>query len=589
MKKFVLLWICALGVCLVGCSDDDTPEQLPDPELTLAPDAPIAFPAKGGNVEIAVTTNMETWSAVSDQEWCKVAASAGKFTVSAVENETLAPMPAATVTVTASTGERSVSRKLQVSQEAGKEKIVDLSEAGTSNCYLVTAAGNYSFDATVRGNGATTEGLDAPTAIAGTSAAVVWQSAPGLISGVTLADGRISFKIAGPGNAVIAVKDGAILWSWHIWYPEAEVAGLNSKTGYEVMNMNLGAMHNTPGDVGSYGLLYQWGRKDPFPAAPTLTGTTATVGAPIYDGDNNEIKITNSSQSSTADNNLAFAIANPTVCLSNYAQFSTSRDWLQADASNDALWGNPKGAERNETNDFLNKGAKSFYDPCPVGWRVPPADVFRNFTASGGYAWVIDDFDIADISGDGAKSLADYDYGWTFNLSDSASSYFPAAARFDGSYAMLMGSMSGLWGSYWGNAPYPGDRFQGGAYSVLSFQIKDTAGNEMITTSPAGGGARADAYSVRCIREYTVRMHLQRNREPNVGSRFRLRGELPVGNEQTRGLRAVEVFALEDMDEEDEHRQQQRAEDNAHEPEKRQADEHAENRHERMRVGHSLL
>ena len=44
-------------------------------------------------------------------------------------------------------------------------------------------------------------------------------------------------------------------------------------------------------------------------------------------------------------------------------------------------------------------------------------------------------------------------------------------------------------------------------------------------------------------------MHLQRNREPNVGSRFRLRGELPVGNEQTRGLRAVEVFALEDMDE----------------------------------------
>ena len=189
------------------------------------------------------------------------------------------------------------------------------------------------------------------------------------------------------------------------------------------------------------------------------------------------------------------------TCLSNYAQFNTSRDWLQADMSNDALWGNPKGAERNETNDFLNKGAKSFYDPCPVGWRVPPADVFRNFTASGGYAWVIDDFDIADISGDGAKSLADYDYGWTFNLSDSASSYFPAAARFDGSYAMLMGSMSGLWGSYWGNAPYPGDMFQGGAYSVLSFQIKDTAGNEMITTSPAGGGARADAYSVRCIRE----------------------------------------------------------------------------------------
>lgn len=460
-----------------------------------------AFPAKGGNVEIAVTTNIETWSAVSDQKWCKVAVSAGKFTVSAVENETPEAMPAATVTVTATSGERSVSRELQVSQEAGKEKYTDLSPGR----YFELLPRHRRRQLQFRRDRARQRRHDRGARCAHGHRGHERRSrlAERTRSDIGRNAGRRPDQLQDrrTGNAVIAVKDGAILWSWHIWYPEAEVAGLNSKTGYEVMNMNLGAMHNTPGDVGSYGLLYQWGRKDPFPAAPTLTGTTATVGAPIYDGDNNEIKITNSSQSSTADNNLAFAIANPTVCLSNYAQFSTSRDWLQADASNDALWGNPKGAERNETNDFLNKGAKSFYDPCPVGWRVPPADVFRNFTASGGYAWVIDDFDIADISGDGAKSLADYDYGWTFNLSDSASSYFPAAARFDGSYAMLMGSMSGLWGSYWGNAPYPGDRFQGGAYSVLSFQIKDTAGNEMITTSPAGGGARADAYSVRCIRE----------------------------------------------------------------------------------------
>ena len=495
--------MCALCVCLAGCSDDDKTEQLPDPELTLAPDDPIAFPAEGGDVEITVTTNMDTWKAVSNQDWCKITEEEGrgKFTLSAVENETLEPMPAATVTVTAGSGERSIRKTLQVSQEAGKVKVVNLSAAATSNCYLVTAAGNYCFNATVRGNGVTTEGLDAPTAIAGASAEVVWQSSPNLISEVTLADGRVSFKIAGPGNAVIAVKDGEILWSWHIWFPKAEVTSLDSKSGYKVMNMNLGAMNNETGDVDSYGLLYQWGRKDPFPAAPTLTGTTTTVGATIYDGDNNEVKITNSSWVNTSDNNLAFAISHPTICLSNYSQFNSSRDWLQADKSNDALWGNPKGSEKGAGNILLNKGVKSFYDPCPVGWRVPPADVFRSFTASGGYAWVIDEFDIADISGDGTKSLDDYNYGWTFNLSDSASSYFPAAARYDGSYAMLMGSMSGLWGSYWGNAPYPGDMFQGGAYAVLSFQIKDQTGGDMITTSPAGGGARADAYSVRCIRE----------------------------------------------------------------------------------------
>lgn len=501
MKKLLLLWVCALSVCLTGCSDDDTPERVPDPELTLTPDAPIVFAAGGGDTEIAVTTNMEAWKAESDRTWCKVTMQKGKFTIMAAPNETTEPMPIAVVTVTASTGDRSVSRKLQVEQEAGAEKIADLSGEGTANCYLVAAAGKYGFDATVRGNGATTEGLAAPTALAGTSAGVVWQSAPNLITEVALADGRISFRIAGPGNAVIALKDGAIQWSWHIWYPETAVTGIATKSGYEVMNMNLGAMGNKTGDVGSYGLLYQWGRKDPFPAAPTLTGTTATVGAPIYDADNNEIKIANSSWSSTADNNLEFAIANPTICLSNLAQFSTSRDWLLAAQSNDALWGNPKGAERNETNEFVNKGAKSFYDPCPVGWRVPPADVFRTFTASGGYAWVVEEFDIADTNGDGVKSLEDYNHGWTFNLGDSAPSYFAAAARYDGSYAMLMGSMSGLWGSYWGNAPYPGDMFRGGAYSVLSFQIKNQAGSEMITASPAGGGARADAYSVRCIRE----------------------------------------------------------------------------------------
>ena len=322
-----------------------------------------------------------------------------------------------------------------------------------------------------------------------------------LISEVELVDGRIKFHISGTGNAVIAAIDGAIQWSWHIWYPEAEVTALHAKSGYEVMNMNLGAMTDKIGDAKSYGMLYQWGRKDPFPAAATETGTTTTVGATIYDGNNREVTIRNSSWTSSTDNTLEYAIANPTICISNMSQFSTSRDWLQADRSNEALWGNPKGNEEDDSNNLINKGSKSFYDPCPVGWRVPPADVFQHFTASGGYAWVISDFNIYDLSGDGALSLDDYNYGWVFNVDDNATSYFPAAARFDGSYAMLMGSVSGLWGSYWSNAPYPGTMFKGGAYSVLSFQVKDQNGNEMITTSPIGGGARADAYSVRCIRE----------------------------------------------------------------------------------------
>jgi len=77
MKKFLLLGVCALSVCLAGCSDDNDPQPLPDPELTLTPDAPIAFGAEGGNVTIAVATNLDSWKAVSNQSWCEISAAEG--------------------------------------------------------------------------------------------------------------------------------------------------------------------------------------------------------------------------------------------------------------------------------------------------------------------------------------------------------------------------------------------------------------------------------------------------------------------------------------------------------------------------------
>ena len=436
MKNMIICSIAVLSAALLAASTETTriwPEEGESKAYVEVSSQKVIIDADGGNAVITVATNADGWDYAAEGDWFTVARQDGN----ALLVETLINAGAETLTgkltVSAEKNGETVSQEVALVQRA--ERSVNLSAEGTAICYIARTGGVYKFDASVKGNGGGDGVSDyiANYGLAiedGAFAELLWESrhdgdktmSREIIDGAPIyRGGDVTFSTGrSEGNAVIAVKDGAILWSWHIWYPEAEVAGLNSKTVYEVMIMILGAMHNTPGDVGSYGLLYQWGRKDPFPAAPTLTGTTATVGAPIYDGDNNEIKITNSSQSSTADNNLAFAIANPTVCLSNYAQFNTSRDWLQADMSNDALWGNPKGAERNETNDFLNKGAKSFYDPCPVGWRVPPADVFRNFTASGGYAWVIDDFDIADISGDGAKSLADYDYGWTFNLRGSA-------------------------------------------------------------------------------------------------------------------------------------------------------------------------
>ena len=381
------------------------------------------------------------------------------------------------------------------------DPIVNLSAEGTANCYLLSEAGDYSFDATVRGNGAVTEGLSKPESLVPVGAELVWETEKGLVSNVAFADGKISFTASGkPGNALVAATDadGNIIWSWHIWYPEEEVLTYGLKSGYRVMNMDLGALTSKFGatpDTKPYGMLYQWGRKDPFPPAPTLTGDAQTVGAPLYDAEGKEVSISRSSWTALDENTIEFAVANPTVCISSYAQAATSQDWLAA--SDDALWGNPLGSVRdNSTNTYPNKGAKSYYDPCPVGYRVPPADVFRTFTTSGGYAWTVENFDVADSNGDGVADADDFNYGWFFNVKSGNSLFFPAAARYYGVYGMLMGSMSGLWGNYWGNAAAEASYGKPGvAFCVLSFQ------KSPMTVSPAALAARADGMSVRCIKE----------------------------------------------------------------------------------------
>ena len=384
------------------------------------------------------------------------------------------------------------------------KEIINLGAEEKANCYIVQSPGIYQFEADNQIN--LGEGLPVPPQINPESAALVWQTEKGLISSVELVlkEGTpyVVFEVEeARGNALIAVYNSRkeIEWSWHIWMPEEEITSITSSSGYEVMNINLGAINNTPGDAQSYGMLYQWGRKDPMPAAATLTGNTSTLGAPLYDIQGNSVTISNSDWNSTQNNTIAYSIAHPTVCLSNYAQYANSRDWLKENESDDALWGNPQGDQKTSENIYVNKGKKTCYDPSPAGWRVPPADVFIHFTSSGGYAWTCNEFNVADVNNDGIINIADYNYGWHFMINDNTPSYFPAAARFDGSYAMLMGSVSGIWGNYWSNSP--SSSMKGGALSVLAFQVKDMNGNDMTTVSPSASASKADAYSIRCVRD----------------------------------------------------------------------------------------
>lgn len=227
---------------------------------------------------------------------------------------------------------------------------VNLSENGTANCYIVPKAGAYTFNATVKGNG--------DSKIAPAKAEVLWESygtkkaprAGAIIKSVSLSDGTVKFttpKVLADGNALIAVRDesGDILWSWHIWvckdfYPKNTAQTYNN-TDVEMMDRDLGSTSVAPGNARTIGLMYQWGRKDPFLATTpgdwdrNLAGSSAKWPTPL--------------ELSATEGDIEYATKHPMTFMKHYI----SSDWLAV--SDATLW----------------KSEKTIYDPCPVGWRVP--------------------------------------------------------------------------------------------------------------------------------------------------------------------------------------------------------------------------
>ena len=226
----------------------------------------------------------------------------------------------------------------------------NLSFGGTANCYIVSASGEYKFK-TVKGNSSEFVGSVA-------SAAVLWESfgtsvipsVGSLIKSASYNDGYITFQTADTfkeGNAVIAAKDAAgnILWSWHIWLTDQPQGQVYRKNAGTMMDRNLGATSSTPGDVGALGLLYQWGRKDPFLGSSSISSNTvakSTISWPP--------PVSTSSSRGT----VSYVTANPTTFVE---ASSSPYDWHYSSRDN-TLW---------TTSDKT----KSIYDPCPAGWRVP--------------------------------------------------------------------------------------------------------------------------------------------------------------------------------------------------------------------------
>ena len=236
----------------------------------------------------------------------------------------------------------------------------DLSEHGTANSYIVTEPGLYSIKTDVIGNGGygIIDGADFHTEspfITPKSAKIIWEDRAGVVTNVTPGENTVNFLTNGQeGNALIGVTDdnGAILWSWHIWVTDQpqEQTYINGEDQYVMLDRNLGAIRADEGNGEEWreatGLLYQWGRKDPF--AFRSLGVTDYYNNRLFTIETQNVP-------------LNTAVANPTV-------FYGAGNYYWNESLNTSLW---------------NENQKSIYDPCPVGYKVPHIDVWRVFSRTG--------------------------------------------------------------------------------------------------------------------------------------------------------------------------------------------------------------
>jgi hypothetical protein len=360
-----------------------------------------------------------------------------------------------------------------------------LSNNGTANCYIIGGEGKrYAFDATVRGNGVIINGYF-PNGIPATigqseeySASLLWwmSGEPTNVS-YDASTGYISFTgidttaNGASGNAVIALKDGSgeILWSWHIWLigtpqpDEVYETGIYYNGTVTMMPYNLGSVNtwNFGSAAVTYpffdGLLYQWGRKDPF------------LGARWYTDDFNPKKgenfggVADFTYDGVSPVTPEEAYKHPTTF---YKSFNALGDWVGIRYDN--LWGNGSGGYAGWDGDN-NKayGVKTLFDPCPPGYKVPP----RN-------TWSANFSNIASLS---------FDRGYAFKYNGTATTFYPASG-----FRNIGGRLSyvGSYGYYWSSSPSKYNTIWAG---VMYFKER--------TTIPLDYMGRANGFFVRCARE----------------------------------------------------------------------------------------
>lgn len=290
------------------------------------------------------------------------------------------------------------------------------------------------------------------------------------------------------GNAVVCAKDseGTIVWSWHIWVSEEDAKATSMtytyvkdevSTTFEFMDRNLGALTSELGTADVNGCFYQWGRKDPFPG-PTYEGTIK----PIYNSKGEVIAVESASPEVT--NNLENSIQNPLTRYGftspnngNYSWITNNWSELGFDAVKD-LWGGVSNA-------------KTMYDPCPAGYRVPKA--------AGFYFWNDSNVTKEKVFSTPENTENKNQMGKKVTIGDKAY-YFPLqgevnqGATFDAGYKGYGGENT------WPNGKHWTSQFDGSSNANSYFRAWATSVSPTSTTYSQGLNL-GYAVAVRCIKE----------------------------------------------------------------------------------------
>ncbi len=353
-----------------------------------------------------------------------------------------------------------------------------------ANCFIATEPNTiYTFSGETKGEG------DEP--IYPESVSILWQTYPAPLSySILKGDGEIEFHVKIDeddldddgqtddlleGNAVIAAydSDDNIIWSWHIWVSDYSVEqSAITLNGATIMNRNLGANDNSTYDdasvLESYGLYYQWGRKDPF-IGPYYYNAAGSSDASMTNESGSTVYVSYKESTKRVGTEL-YAMENPLTFILGTEE--SYYDWLYS-THNSTLW---------------DSETKNVNDPCPKGWRVAAPSVF-------------DGLKIPTLSDEELNAIYS-NYGWDLSDSYGNSALFMGLGR----RGYITGKIQNVnlnesrpapWaGFYWTNISDPAT-LNSSTAMYFSFDNQELSGNEIMLSSYY----RSNGMQVRCQRD----------------------------------------------------------------------------------------